>query len=493
VGGAPRIDTLAADITGALGKLAGTGYEIAADVEARESKRLADALAAKQAIVDEVEATRRAGDFEEAAVGLSDSLQQKHWSDPQNAIPEYIAEARRQADEQIRTAPNAEVGLQLARATASRISAGTRDLHSWVSARQTQKAKADLTAMTNHVTRGAESVGTPDALASYLADKETSLAPVFQKVYGGEADARMAALKRDATRAFVSVGGERDPLGMLNALDARSGPLVDHLSSSDREALRKETKASFDGYGKAREMETLKKNVGHNRDVFDAFQAGSLDAGTMYSLQRTLAEEQKAIKVDKRLSPEQKAAQGTLLAERAAFLDAMEKARRRQTQFDAEDAPGTVAELIQQQHALFKAENGVKGNDLSEWSKQQTRLMEAFGDKKISQSTYNTMFKELALALPDAATAEGKKTGWDFYVYQWRTPREAGVAEMNRLVAGEFRAMTPEQRTAAQVRFVQLYNDAHTVGASVTEKQATTMARKALSLETGRVIPGAFD
>jgi len=361
-----------------------SAFEDISEAERGEALRLRNALEAKQAIVNQVTASRRAGDFEESVRDFSESLKQTHFENPEAALPALQTRARRLADIVRKAAPNTTVGLALARSTEGRINSAMREMHSWVQVRQTQKAKNDLGIIVNRATAGAESLGSVQALNDYLESKDAELRSTFENVHGGEAGKRIQAMKTDATRAWVLSASERDPIAILQALDAKSGPLVDHLDTSERVALKKATRSAFEGFGKIRETQILKSGVAQNRSIFESFLEGSLNGGTLFAAQRSNAEAQKAVRVDPRYDDKQKENQLKLLNEQARFYQALESARRRQLPFDAEDDIGTVTSLQQRFAGIFQRNKGSKGSELVDLLKFQSDLAAAFNDKKIS-------------------------------------------------------------------------------------------------------------
>lgn len=487
-----------APIIGAAGNLADVGYKIAAETEEGEAMRLRTVLEQKQAIVNEVEAGRRAGDYEEDLVSHMEGLKKEYWDTPDKAPEQLLEMGRQLADRGLEQTPNTQVGLDFAQRSNTRLMAAVREMHDWARARQTQKAKGDLTIIVNRATAGAEGLGSPQALAGYIASKESELSSVFQNVLGSEAQAEMQKMKTEMARSWVLAAGDRDPLGVLANLDDKDGPLVDHLNVSQRDALRKETKSSYEGVTKTRELNFVKERVTRNKAIVGSFMDGTLDAGTVYASQTALEEQRKAVKAQ--LSVDAAALQKlgidpsgatpedllSLIDDQQKFLTYIDRARRRQTAFDGEDDLATSESLM---IGVNKALKSNKSKDLGEIVRQQTRVAVALGDKKISQGTASTMFKTMSLALDVAAGKAEDPWGWNTWL-AWRHPHVAGNMELNNQFEGRFNALDKTAQQRVRLAYMGQFNAAMEAGRAVDGQSARAMALRALALETGKPIPG---
>lgn len=492
----------ATDVAGgylAAGESFGGAAELLVGGAQAEAERLRTALEAKQAIVNEVSAGRAAGDYEETLVAASDQLKKQFWDSPDQAPDKLLEAGRQMADRQIAGAGNAAVGLELAQRTTARLDAAMRDIHGWAQSRQTQKAKNDLSVIVNRATFGAESKGSSAELGGYIATKVAELAPTFQKVLGAEAPEKIKEMRTGMARAWVLSAGDRNPIGVLGALDEKSGPLVDYLDTTQRDSLRKETRASFEGLTRTRELDAIRKGASDNRALFDAFTTGTPDlGGVFYSQKRSIEEQTKAVKAGladdlralKKLNvdPVGLTTEEVLstLDERLKFVTALETARRRQIGFDAEDDPTTQEGLLFAQDKALRAK---KGKDLAAIVQQQTRLAVALSDKKISQGTFSTMFKDLSTAMDVAASKDEDVWGPNTW-RMWRAPREAGNVELNRQFSGPFKTLSKNDQQRVRLAYMAQFNAAQEGGAGVSVKSARGMALRALSLETGTHLPG---
>lgn len=508
-GGLPQTGFEGKAVLQGLSGLADVGVQIAGDAERREAERLRSVLEAKQAITNEVAGARMVGDFEEDLVGFSEGLKKQYWDQPEKAIEAFIEPARARADEFQKGSVNGEVALDFARQSGTRIQAITRELHDWVSARQTQKAKGDLSVLANRVSAGAEAQSL-STLPTYLAGKEAQLMPLFDKVYGGEAQKKMSELKSDSVRAFIAT--REDPVAILTAANelARTdgGVFVDNLNGSDRGAARRELAGAFEGAVRARNFKQLREGVAQNADLARAFQDGSLDGGTIWAARRALETQKKALMVglqdeDKLLNSSIKEGQLSadagfnvknrkevleLIDSRLAALDGLAEARRKQLPYDATDDVDTVAAVAAQTKKILDKKTPT-GKDLKDVLELQKFVAIALGDKKITQGTANTYTKSVGLAVKSAIENAENVTGPNTWWANYRDPRASGETVLNI----EFKKhpnLTQAQKNDIRVSYERQFSDAAGANVKVDRDQAKNMALRALSLETKEVIPG---
>lgn len=491
-----------------LGVLADTGVNIAADAEAREAERLRGILEAQQAITNEVSGARMAGDFEEELVGFSEGLKQQYKDAPEKVIEAFIAPARAKADAFQKGSENGQVELDFARQSGARIQAMTRELHDWVIRSKAQKAKGDLSVLANRASAGAEAQSLA-SLPGYLASKEAQLAPLFQSVYGSDADKKMAELKNNSVRAFIATRDDVPSiLTVAAALERTEGghPLVDNMDGDDRKAARSALTASFEGAIKKRNFNQIRDGILQNIDLAEAFQAGALDAGTVWAAKRALEMQKQAIMVG--LQDEDKLLNGTvaegrlsadagfapkdrkevleLIDLRLAALDGFDMARRKQTPFDAEDDVDSVTALTVQLDKALKSKNG---KDLKAVLEVQKNAIVLSGDGKLTRGTAGVFLKDVALATQKSLKNEEDVFGPDSWWAKYRDPRESG----NAILTGELdkrSKLTPAQRNAIRINYLGQFTDAAGLGKSIDRGAAKNMALRAISLETGEQIPG---
>lgn len=483
-----------AETAASLSTLAKVGETITADTEKTEAKRLRKIEAAKQAILDEVDAGVRASAFEQDLRDLSKNIRDNNFDDPDRAVTEFTRLAQERAEKEISETPNAVVALKVTKSSNSRVLVDTRQMASWSSDRKTQKAKGDVSEMVNRATRGAEDETSSRGLVVYLEEQEAKLLPLLRGVLGNEAQDRMDRMKSEAVEAWASSFGELHPFEVLKVLDQKSGPLVDHLTGDQRKQIRTETRQSVEKLPKISAINSIKEGMEQNPDLFNLYEDGALKAAIVGAHKRSIENQLKVIEIDDRgFNDAQKKEMKAPLESRLKFLKALDKLNRLGMKYDAVDNSKRIGALFRESNDLFKKNEGQKGKDLILWLKHLTNLTEAAADKEISESTYSALFKKVSLALPKAAQKARENTGWDFGFRVWRDGQQAGNDELNdRFRSGTFSILSEEQKQQVQISFQHRFNEANEQGGGreVSRAEARIMALQALSLETGQKIPG---
>ena len=488
-----------------LAGLADTAFQVLSTEDKKQALEQRAALEQKQAIVNEVEAGRRAGDYEEDLATYSDNIKKEFADTPDKAPAQLLEIGRNLQDRQREAVPNTQVGLEFAQRSNARLAQAVRELHDWALARQTQKAKGDLTTTINRATAGAENMGSVPGLANYIAAKEIELTSVFQNVLGSEAQSKMAEMKAGMARSWVMAAGDRDPLGTLQALDSTKAghPLVDNLDVSQREALRKDVKASFAGYFKNGVLEEVKRGTSQNRELFDLTMASPQNAGTaLAAAENALVEQSKAAEAQMKVDTATLEKYGIdlhghstdevpkLIEDRLKYVRSLNYARRTMIGLDAQDDPAAAEGAIL---ATDKALKKRDGKDLGAIVKQQANLAVLFSDKKIGQDTFQTLFKNMALALDVAAQNNEAVTGASWGPNTWRLwygPQKQGAVELNRQFSGQFSKLDKAMQNRVRLRYMQQFQGAQERGVVLKAEDARRMALRALSLETGEHIGG---
>ncbi len=492
----------------ALGDLADVGYKIAANEEQQAAENQRAAREAMQAITNEVEAGRRAGDFEESLVDAAEGIKDQFFDEPERAPEQLLNTARMLADEQLKVAPNTQVGLELAQRSNSRIDSAVRQMHDWAISRQTQKAKGDLSIIINRATGAAEALPTVEALGAFVNAKEAELGNMFANVLGNEAPARMAQMREDMVRGWVTVTaskGREQALYVAKSLDATTGPLVDNMGATERKTARNEAIAAYEGSAKREELEIIKTGINRNTELGQQFLRGNPEefARLAYTQKRALNEQLKAFNAGLVVDKQTLKSMGVdadkvvrkdipeLIKSRIAFVDALETAQRRQTPYDAPEDVSTVnALMVQMDKALRKSD----GKDMRAILEQQENVAVALTAKKISLQTATTMFKTMALAVEKAAAEQEDISGFngtDRTVWLTaREPREMGIAELNRQFDTNEVNQPAQVKMLIRMSYEALLNTEMGKGA-VSAERARKLALRAIAIETGKPVKGA--
>lgn len=461
--------------------------------EAAHAKALADALEAKQKIVDTVTSTRMTGDFEEKLRNQMDAIKRDLVDTPEKAPDEFTTRARQLADDMLKAAPNSEVGLALAQKTGSVINQGTGEVHSWAQLRMTQKAKSDLSVMVNQATRGAEDQGSVAGLEAYARVKHASLDPLFESLTADHKDAKLK-LDNELAKSWVTAAGARDPVGTMKALDSKDGFLVKNLSAEDRDHLRRQTESSFTGMGKFKTMQGLKEGVDLTGNAYELFRKGELTSGTVFSMAKSLEQKKQAVSLDPNMDKAARDAQLKNIDVQMKTLQSLDDANRKQTGFDATDDERTRATLIENADKLFGKDAGTNAKDMGEILKFRHDLAVAYAGNQITRSTFGTYDKHLSLILPKSMSKEQSNTGTFFgFALPWQSARQAGNVALNDYLDaknGMLGNLTPKQQADARVLYVEHLNLAMEQGQNIDEAATQSMARKAAYYVAGKTLPG---
>ena len=497
-GAAPLSPNAVASPLADLTNLSDAAFDISSAEGKKQALEMRQAVEAKQAIVNEVDAGRRSGDYEENLADYSESLKKEFWDNPDKAPESLLEIGRNLQDRQREEAPNTQVGMEFAQRSNARLAAAVREMHDWALGRQSQKAKGDLSIIINRATAGAENVGGVPALGAYIAAKEKELSSVFQNVLGSDAQSAMAGMRAGMARAWANATGSRSSAGALSVLQAldstkAGNPLVDNLKDTEREALRNGAKADFAGGFKNSLLEEVKKGTSQNDELFDLTMASPQDAGeALYAAENALEEQAKAAAVQLSVDTAALEKYGIdlhgrsvdeipkLINERLKYVKALNYARRTMIGFDAEDDPTTVGGL------LLAADKEIKSSkDLAEYPKQQARLAVAFSDKKISQATFSALYKTMANTLKVAAAKQEDPWGPNV-VREYFNPRLAGQGALTDGFATrpKFRDNKAMQHRV-RVKFLAQFISAQERGVVLTTEAAREMATRVLLLESG--------
>ena len=488
-----------AGVAGALADVTDTLATGAAALEKDAAIKLRDSMKAKQAVLDEVEAGRREEDYADSLRTFAQEAQAEHDKDPQNAISKFQVRADEAADAAVKAAgPNVEVQLMVARAANSRRAVEVGKLATWAQAKLTQNAKVDLSVLVNRATAGAETLPSAPALADYIATREAALSRVFAGVYGDDASEKMAKMKSGMAKAWTTAASDKDPIGVLTALEEGSGPLVDYLDVEDRKAARSQAKSSYEGLARTRELEAVKSGIARGDALATALLAEDPGLpGTLYANRIALEEQKKAVKLrfsvdaaalkkagidPEGYDPEDLVA---VIDDQLAYTKALNDAYRRRTTAVAEDDPAAVEGLIVTQDKALKSK---KGKDMASIVKQQRDLAVALAGKKISQGTFSTMFRTMSLALKTASD-KMETPAWDWHTWgAFRAPYTAGNMAINK--HPDFVKAPADVQARVRLSYQGAFNDATANGTAVNDVQARNMALRALSLETETPLPG---
>jgi len=455
-----------------------------------ELRRLEKAQAEKQMIVDEVEGSKRLADFDATIREGMDTVKKDFFNDPDKAVSAFTESAQAWAGGEVKAASeyNGRVGLTVAQGTSARIAAATREMYAWVSDRQTQRAKGNTEEIINRTAAGAEHLTSAAELDRYITRAKGQYQQQLTNVFGAaDAETRMADLATKATQGFFAVAGDRNPIGVLSALDDPNGPAAKYLTPAERDSLRKQTRASLDGRQATREIDLARQASGENAQALALLDSGKLQPELMISLQNRNREAQRAALIDPSFTKEQREKQIIQLKRQEEALDAIEDMRRRGTRFDPTEQVTGDSAMLAQHKKEFKKLKGQPA-DLMVLEEHLQRIILARRKREISDPMFVSMKGDIDLALEKSVKAERNNDGFLFFV----DSREAGNIELNRLFSGRLKTATEAQQTAAWREYMRRFAAASKGGVDVKSAASRAMAREAASMQTG-VFVGAAD
>jgi hypothetical protein len=478
--------TGAPQIFGSMGDaLAGVGDVAAAAEKAEAAKRQA-ALEAKQAIVNEVEAGRRAGDFEESLFERMEALKVEFADAPDKAPAKLLELAREDAKLRMEDVSNSAVGLQFAQRSNSRIDSAMREMHNWALTRQTQKTKGELEGQKNQLAFKAARAGTPEQLDAFAAAQKADLFPKFKKVYGAAADQEWTEAETRMAESWVRIRGDSDPIGVRNTLTNpglnTEGLLVKRLTPEKRDALLQRTERAIEHRGEVEQYERLKGAADDTVKYVGLLNAGKLDAATLIAAQHKNVKAVEAARLDTSYTPEQRAARVAFLEKQGKVLEAVDDIRMRGIKYDPVKAAVNDVARMKTINAELKRYKS-KSEQLPIIVEQMQLLTLARKSGELSPTGYATAFDVLGLAFNKAVVDESDNDGLGPAWLPWNDAQEAGNDQMNKIVETRLQNVEKEKINEAWADYMARFVAASKNG-DVSKEDAARMARNAISAKT---------
>jgi hypothetical protein len=487
-------DNVASEAMARVADVLGTAADVASNAELRERERLAKIWAEKQKIVDTLDAGVRTGDFEEAARGLSESFKEQYADNPLDAAENFRKEAQTLAKTHVDGGTNPAVKLELAQATQTRITMMTRDLHDWASAKQTQNAKGNMALLANSTINGAAAYSSAGELSAGIQAAEVKLAPFLQVAYGAKADEEWGRITSGMAKMYADNAAAKNPLLLAEELD-KSPLLKKHLAPNDYAAAKDAAVSGYNGLRDRMLYDQARAAFQNGEEL--ARLVGSEEFPTVaLKRENALIERRKNIAIGagegaKLKEGDRKSAIAKIDAE-LGRIKALKAIAYKQADVTATDDPVLLDELTRYQDELFgkKAKRSAKEN-LDLLVAQQDRLIAARDAKRITYGKFQTLFDDVSTAYKAAEKRESGDTGFLW----WQNARQAGNDELNRQFDDRFAGLSADIKSQVRVAYIRRLQDLQRrkgEGAEITEAEGVQAALQALSLESGRNIPGAF-
>lgn len=477
--------------------LVDVGSRIAMDSAEKEALRLRAATEAKQAIVNEVAASRAAGDYEEALVGVFEKFKTE-FSEMPDQLPEaLLAQGRALADRSILGAANSAEGLERAQRTAARLDSTMRQAHEWVVRRQTQKIKADTEGEKNSLAAQATRLGSARELEASIGAAFEKLTGRFEAIYGADAEKEKHDLASRMTEGYVRGQMKDRPIAVKWELENADpeGPLGRFLKPAERATLIEQSKVSIDRRGREWQYDALLNAAGKNKEAVALLNIGQLDAQTSMDLRTANQKALEAARIDPSYTPEQRARQVKFYEGQAKVLDAVEDIRLRGREYDpVEQSDADETARLDTDKALKKYRGGRE--ILPALVKQMDDLVLKRHSGAITEGVFRAQHDRVKMAYEKAVKAEAGNTGLSPFGWElWVDAQESGNLQMNKLMtlavnvpkSQKFEAWTEYQR-----RLNKAETEAEKAGRGVTSAEAKRIARIAFSYKTSidKRLPG---
>lgn len=444
------IDTSAATVAGIgadiMGSLAGAvGAE-----EMAERKRMAEALAAKQAIVDESDSTILQIQAERRATEMANSLKITYADNPNGALDEFFKSYPSEMSAVKEQSPNERVALMATKAAGNVFAATMKDLQSWAFSRQTERVKGNMAQYETYMSNKSRDYATTDELnaAFDVVDKQ----PLFDAVYGkGAADQRYA-LKQRMANSFVTSLSERSPVSARALLNKGGGFLGKYLKDDDFTALRRRTEVDAKNIESREMFNTLTKfNVRGNKLLSLANQ-GELDAGTIQLELDALSAQEQSVRnsvADKAISEEAGRRQLAAIEEQRKYVGAVKRFQAVNTDTEYVNDEDVPAEIWTKRKDIRDADGNVPLEQILQY--RRMILDSAYG-KKVSPGRAATLLAEAALIIPPAVAETADNTGTLFgFAMPWQTAEQAGAAAMNRELQKQAQAVADDPKLKSKI------------------------------------------
>lgn len=459
----------------------------AAAIEA-ERKRLAEIMAAKQAIVDASDAGRIATKFENDTFNLISGLETEFATNPEAMPEEYLKRSREMAEQlqqPDKVIANDRVRLAAVKDAESTISSGLRAVYSNVSRMQTERVKRNLAGSDYEFTNTAAFASSPEAVAA-MAEKFRGQQTVnYRAVYGKDAEVK---LQETISRAYSAWGEEFSDSNPGQFLAGRENALLKkNISPEKYQALRKSAEASLDGVGKRIQNQIYVDAVRRGSQITALYEAGQLPVETIRATRESWVERKAALVADVSVGKMRKEDGDKAIASidrELRVLDTVDQMRRSETKASLVPPDAIPAELDVMRKKIFKRDKRMAGKakDLGDLLAYREAIYKFEAKEQINPATAAAMLKEVEMSMEKSAGKERRNT-----TSLW-TPddaKEIGNDELDSLFERDMPNATDAERNRATIQFIKMYNARAAAGKEPTEAEAPRLAQDAFRIARG--------
>jgi hypothetical protein len=488
------LDTTTSDIIGSVTATSAAAMGVATGAAIREQKRLAEAMEAKQRIVDASDVGQLTTRFESNIYKLEDELHKEFAQNPAAAVDEYMKRAREILPQNVEAAPNDRVKLGATQGNESTISSGVARMHNWVSSRQTQRVKGNTELAMTAAINDAAYMGSADAVGAYRDRIIAKLTPEAEMSYGAEAGEKMKKLSSAIIKRYSAYAAKHEPQQFL--FDARNSDVIKGeggLDGEDHAMMVAHAESAYANLNDTRNLEIAS----------EAFSSGEVLAAGLgtdefipaASARMTkLVDESKNLGVGfdangRKLLPADAAKQKAKVDVQIKRLSKLQAMSYKQLDAKAIDDVDTINILTLEHNKLFDAiKEGSVSDNLEGLLSFQDRIEAARDEKKITKAKYDAFKGSITDAHNGVMGKQEGQWGWTSFLSDER----AGTKELNRQFKNTYASFPIEVQSAARVAYLREFKNASKQG-KMNAAKAIHIAQQVISRETGKVIPGAFD
>lgn len=446
---------------------------------------LTKVMAAKQEIVDTIDAGGRSLAFEDDLRLKTDELKNRFANSPEDAIKAFQKSSEELVKSHVFSTDNPRVQQELAKTTTSAVKAEQEQLFKWISARQTQKSRETAATLENAIPNGITRFTSADAAADYLDARIEKERPILALAYGEkEAEERIKKIKEQGAALYGEIAARNNPRQLMSEVET-SRLFTSYASAAKRAELPADAQRGYANRQANIDFQLAVKAAGDTDRL--AALVGTPDfVQTAFKQKQALESAMLNIDGDPSIKPADKPAKKSVIKKQIATLEALKRIDAAGRAGNVTDNIDTLRELYTRQAELFpggkKKNKGIK--ELDALLSQMNRISQAADNQLISQSSFRSLFDDCALAYKTIMEKEEGNTGsW------WRasTAHQVGIEKINTLFDTDFKNLSADKKYFAYERFSkarQKWTDDH-LGMVMDNTTAEKLAMQSVSEATG--------
>lgn len=488
----PTLDASVANMVGSLGDLSGEMLATATAAEQAERKALEAAALAKKQIVDASRLGVVTSEFESRSYEALAQLEKENAKTPER-IPEEYKKVMEMHSKAIVDREDLDDNVKLAavRDSSSTVSSGIRAAYNISSALQTKEVKGNITSAMNKTTNGAAYQPSAVAAQQYAEAQLAKLMPQMALVYGKGAKDEADKLRRDVAARYAAHAARNNPQQL--AVELESSPFLLAMEDNDHKAAVAAADASYFKVNDIRNLDIVKAAftdgetlaAGLGTDEFIGAAADKLKAlNEEYEMARLGRDTD-----GRRMKPEDAKARAELLDQQMKRIQKLQAMNYKQLDSAGIDDADTMYKLTSKKDRIFTDINDTSEKEnLNALLTLQDDLEAARDSKKITKASYDNLKKSVNDVYQGLVSKESGK----YSFLSFLSAERAGGAELKEKFEGDYAGFSEEVRGRVWLEYTMEIQEAKKSG-KVTPAMAIKLARKALSLKTGKEVPGAYD